>query len=71
MLLKDNFKETRLCKNGFIFLNKKVRNEPKTLLEYQEPSIPKNFDYTMRTHRSRTTLILDNTAIKQNKVQPN
>ena len=42
LILKDTFKESKLYKNGFIFLNRKVKNTPKTLLEYQEPSILKN-----------------------------
>jgi len=69
LILKDDFKETSLYKNGFIFLNKKVKNNPKTLLEYQEPQIIKRHRYALKTHRSATTLILDDKALKQNKVQ--
>ena len=71
LILKDEFKETSLYKNGFIFLNKKVRNNPKTLLEYQEPTIVKKHTYALRTNRSASTAILDNTSVKQNKVQAN
>ena len=71
LILKDEFKETSLYKNGFIFLNKKVKNNPKTLLEYQEPDIIKKHTYALRTNRSASTTILDNTAVKRNKVQAN
>ncbi|MDC3299454.1 type III restriction endonuclease, partial [Flavobacteriaceae bacterium] len=71
LILKDEFKETSLYKNGFIFLNKKVRNNPKTLLEYQEPTIVKKHTYALRTNRSASTTILDNTSVKRNKVQAN
>ncbi|WP_407268080.1 DEAD/DEAH box helicase family protein [Tenacibaculum maritimum] len=71
LILKDEFKETSLYKNGFIFLNKKVKNNPKTLLEYQEPTIVKKYSYALRTNRSASTTILDNTSVKQNKVQAN
>ena len=71
LILKDEFKETSLYKSGFIFLNKKVRNNPKTLLEYQEPTIVKKHTYALRTNRSATTTILDNTSVKRNKVQAN
>ncbi|ANW96257.1 type III restriction endonuclease [Wenyingzhuangia fucanilytica] len=71
LILKDEFKETSLYKNGFIFLNKKVKNNPKTLLEFQEPTIVKKHTYALRTNRSASTTILDNTSVKQNKVQAN
>ncbi|WP_417372156.1 DEAD/DEAH box helicase family protein [Gelidibacter japonicus] len=71
LILKDEFKETPLYKNGFIFLNKKVKNSPKTLLEYQEPDIVKKHVYALRTNRSASTTILDNTSVKQNKIQAN
>ncbi|MEN8912938.1 MAG: DEAD/DEAH box helicase family protein [Polaribacter sp.] len=71
LILKDEFKETSLYKNGFIFLNKKVRNNPKMLLEYQEPTIVKKHTYALRTNRSASTTILDNTSVKRNKVQAN
>ncbi len=71
LILKDDFKETSLYKSGFIFLNKKVKNNPKTLLEYQEPDIVKKHTYALRTNRSASTTILDNTSVKQNKVQAN
>ncbi|MGY0426302.1 MAG: DEAD/DEAH box helicase family protein, partial [Polaribacter sp.] len=71
LILKDEFKETSLYKSGFIFLNKKVKNNPKTLLEYQEPDIVKKHTYALRTSRSASTTILENTSVKQNKVQAN
>ncbi len=71
LILKDEFKETSLYKSGFIFLNKKVKNNPKTLLEYQEPTIVKKHTYALRTNRSASTTILDNKSVKQNKVQAN
>lgn len=71
LLLKDEFKETKLYKSGFIFVNKKVKNNPKTLLEYQEPQISKKYTYALKTHRSATTLLLDQKSIQQNKVAAN
>ncbi len=71
LILKNDFKETSLYKSGFIFLNKKVKNNPKTLLEYQEPDIVKKHTYALRTNRSASTTILDNKSVKQNKVQAN
>ena len=71
LILKEEFKETPLYRNGFIFLNKKVKNTPKTLLEYQEPTIVKKHTYALRTNRSASTTILDNKSVKQNKVQAN
>lgn len=71
LLLKEDFKQTSLYKNGFIFLNKKVKNNPKTLLEYQEPDIVKKYTYALRTYRSASTTILDNNFVKQNKIQAN
>ena len=71
LFLKDDFKQTSLYKNGFIFLNKKVKNNPKTLLEYQEPSIVKKHTYALRTNRSASTTILDEKSFKQNKIQAN
>ena len=71
LILKDEFKETSLYKSGFIFLNKKVKNNPKTLLEYQEPNIVKKHTYSLRTNRSASITILDNKSVKQNKVQAN
>lgn len=69
--LKEDFKQTSLYKNGFIFLNKKVKNNPKTLLEYQEPDIVKKHTHALRTNRSASTTILDNNSVKQNKIQAN
>ena len=71
LILKDEFKETALYRNGFIFLNKKVKNTPKLYKEFQEPTIVKKHTYALRTNRSASTTILDNTSVKQNKVQAN
>lgn len=71
LILKDEFKATSFYKNGFIFLNKKVKNNPKTLLEYQEPDIVKKHTYALRTNRSASTTILDNASVKQNKLLAN
>ena len=57
LILKDEFKETSLYKNGFIFLNKKIKNNPKSFFEYQEPTIVKKHTYSLRTYRSATTII--------------
>lgn len=71
LILKDEFKDTPLYKNGFIFLNKMVKNNPKTLLEYQEPNIIKKHTFTLKTNRSAQTVILDEKRVKQNTVQSN
>ena len=52
-------------------LNKKVRNNPKTLLEYQEPDIVKTFTYALRTNRSSVNTIFDDKGIKANRVAAN
>ncbi len=64
LILKDTFRDSNVYKNGFIFLNRKVKNTPKTLLEYQEPSIVKKHNYKLRTFRSASTYILDDSSIK-------
>lgn len=71
LILKDEFKATPLYKNGFIFLNKKVKNNPKTLLEYQEPVIGKRHTYALKTNRSATTTLLDINSVRENKVSAN
>lgn len=71
LILKEDFKATSLYKNGFIFVNRKAYNDPKVLVEYQEPKITKNHIYALRTNRSASTTILDNTSVKKNNVQPN
>lgn len=71
LVLKDDFKETSLYKNGFILLNKKVKNNPKTLLEYQEPDITKKYTYALRTNRSAVNTIFDDKSIKSNTVAAN
>jgi len=68
LILKDEFKKTSLYKNGFIFLNKKIKNNPKSFFEYQEPTIVKRHTYSLRTNRSTSTIILDNSSVKQNRV---
>lgn len=71
LILKDDFKATNLYRNGFIFLNKKVKNNPKTLLEYQEPQIPKRHTYALKTNRSASTTLLDINSVRENKVSAN
>ena len=71
LFLKDDFKDTKLYKSGFIFLNQKVKNTPKSFLQYQEPQIQKNHTYTLRTKRSGSTYILDKKSVRQNKAQAN
>lgn len=71
LLLKDDFKLTPLYRSGFIFVNKKVRNTPKSLKEFQEPNITKNHKYYIRTKRSDSTMILDNESVKNSRVQSN
>lgn len=71
LLLKEDFKQSSFYKNGFIFLNKKVKNNPKSLLEFQEPDISKKHTFALRTNRSTSTIILDNTALKQNRLTAN
>lgn len=71
LYLKDDFKETNFYRNGFILLNKKVLNSPKTLLEYQEPDITKNYTYALRTNRSVVNTIFDDAGNRQNRVAAN
>ncbi|MFV8379324.1 DEAD/DEAH box helicase family protein [Flavobacterium sp. LB3R33] len=71
LYLKDDFKETNFYRNGFILLNKKVLNNPKTLLEYQEPDITKNYTYALRTNRSVVNTIFDDAGNRQNRVAAN
>lgn len=71
LFLKDDFKETKFYKSGFILLNKKVLNSPKTLLEYQEPDITKRYTYALRTNRSAVNTIFDDIGNKQNRVAAN
>ncbi len=71
LYLKDEFKETNFYKNGFIMLNKKVLNNPKTLLEYQEPDIVKRYTYALRTNRSAVNTIFDEVSMRANRVAPN
>jgi len=65
--LKDDFKETRFYKSGFILLNKKVENDPKILLEYQEPNIRKIHTYTLRTSESTETIIFETNQVKEGR----
>lgn len=71
LYLKDDFKQTNFYRNGFILLNKKVLNNPKTLLEYQEPDIVKRHTYALRTNRSAVNTIFDDASIKANRVAAN
>jgi len=65
--LKEDFKETRFYKSGFILLNKKVENDPKILLEYQEPKIRKIHTYTLRTSESTETVIFETNQVKEGR----
>lgn len=71
LYLKDDFKETNFYKNGFIMLNKKVLNNPKTLLEYQEPDIVKRYTFALRTNRSAVNTIFDEVSMRANRVAAN
>jgi len=71
LILKDEFKATSFYRNGFIFLNKKVKNNPTTLLEYQEPQIPKRHTYALKTYRSASTTLLDINSVRENKLSAN
>lgn len=71
LFLKEEFKETDIYKSGFIFLNKKVKRNPKGLFKYQEPEIEKKHEYALRTNRSGSTTLLDQKSVKSNKVQAN
>ena len=63
--LKDEFKETKFYKNGFVFINKKVENDPKLLFEYEEPAIRKKHEYKLRTLATAETVIFDKQEVKQ------
>lgn len=65
--LKNDFIETSFYKNGFIFLNEKVKNTPNDFLEYKEPSITKHHTHKLRTYRSATTTILDQNSVRENR----
>jgi len=65
--LKDDFKESKFYKNGFILLNKKVENDPKILLEYQEPKIRKTHSFTLRTSESKESLIFDSNEVREGR----
>jgi len=71
LYLKDEFKETSLYKNGFILLNKKVRNDSKLNFEYQEPDIVKKYTYALRTNRSAVNTIFDDKSNKANTIAAN
>lgn len=71
LILKDGFKRSDKYKAGFILLNKKVRNSPRTLKTYQEPDITKKHEYRLRTKRSGSTTLLDTKDVKKNKTAPN
>ena len=55
--LKDDFKESKFYKTGFIFINKKVENDPQLNFEYQEPAIRKKHEYKLRTMATAESVI--------------
>lgn len=57
--LKEDFKESRFYKTGFVLVNKKVENDPKHLFEYQEPAIRKQHRFKLRTYLSAESVIFD------------
>lgn len=65
--LKDDFKQTRFYKSGFILLNKKVENDPKLLLEYQEPKIRKTHTYTLRTSESKESILFEEGQVQEQR----
>lgn len=68
--LKEDFKESKFYKNGFIFLNAKVENEPtKLLFDYQEPKIRNLHEFKVRTLATAESAIFDMQMITQVDVQ--
>lgn len=68
--LKDDFKESKFYKTGFVFLNKKVENEPSQLhFEYQEPKIRNQHEFKVRTLATAESAIFDMQMITQVDVQ--
>ncbi|MBN2348112.1 MAG: DEAD/DEAH box helicase family protein [Bacteroidales bacterium] len=68
--LKEDFKESKFYKNGFIFLNAKVENEPtKLLFDYQEPRIRNLHEFKVRTLATAESAIFDMQMITQVDIQ--
>lgn len=65
--LKEEFKNTNFYKNGYFLINKKVENDPKLLLEYEEPKIRKNFTYQLRTAETKESLIFEKNVVKEGR----
>ncbi len=63
--MKDEFKETKFYKNGFVFINKKVENDPKIFLEYKEPFIKNKHNFRLKTHSTAKSAIFDVQMITQ------
>lgn len=65
--LKEDFRESKFYKSGFVMINQKVENDPELLLEYQEPEIRKSFTYSLRTAESQEVLVFDENQVKEQK----
>lgn len=63
--LKDDFKESKFYKTGFVFINKKVENDPQFNFEYQEPAIRKKHEYKLRTLATAESVIFTEQETKQ------
>jgi type III restriction enzyme len=63
--LKDDFKESKFYKTGFVFINKKVENDPQLNFEYQEPAIRKKHEYKLRTMATAESVIFTAQETKQ------
>jgi type III restriction enzyme len=67
LLLKNEFKETNLYKNGYFLVNRKVENDPQIFLEYQEPNIRKIHSYSLRTSESKESIIFENNQVEEGR----
>lgn len=65
--LKDDFKQSKFYKSGFILLNKKVANDPKVFLEYKEPKIRNIFYYSLRTSESKESILFNEAELQENR----
>lgn len=63
--LKNDFKESKFYKTGFVFINKKVENDPQLNFEYQEPAIRKKHEYKLRTLATAESVIFTEQETKQ------
>ncbi|RCW28791.1 DEAD/DEAH box helicase family protein [Marinilabilia salmonicolor] len=63
--LKDDFKESKFYKTGFVFTNKKVENDPQLNFEYQEPAIRKKHEYKLRTMATAESVIFTEQETKR------